>query len=494
MRPFPAGIAALLLTATALPIPAQAAQRSQPAQRTPPAPPALAETFRNAPASQIGAEAPVPLAEGWWRGFGDPVLDRMVETALTGNLDIAMAAARLEQAAAGLKAAKGALLPSASLDGSAGVKRQSIEDVQGRAFSRFPGFQRTVEQYGLNGAASWELDLFGKLSAGARAARAEAGAADAGLAGARLTVAAEVVGAYIDARALEARLAVAKARVDALGESDRLLRLRAERGVAALTTTDRSGAELAGARSAVPALEAGLEVARNRLDVLMGRVPGQAAAEMGAGRVPGVRAPAVADGPAALLTRRPDVVAAQRLVAASDARVAEAIAARYPKLTISGFAGFLANGVSTLFTGGAVQLGASAGISAPLFTGGRLRAQQGAAEGRLHEAMAAWRQTALQAAAEGENALLALTKRSAEAEALGTVSARLAEAERRTDTAFAAGAVSRVEVLAVTRQQLDAEDQAILGRAEAARAGVAAFRALGGGWLAEGPKLASLPL
>lgn len=480
MRPVALGLAATLLLTAAVPA-AEAAPRVRPA------PPALGDSFRNAPTV---ADA-VPLADGWWKSFGDPVLDRMVETALAGNLDIAAAAARLEQAAAGLKAAKGALLPQASLDGSAGFKQLSIEDVQGRAFSRFPGFKRTVEQYGLNGAASWELDLFGRLSAGARAARAEAGAADAALAGARLTIAAEVVNTYIDTRAIEARLAVARARVAAARDADALLRQRAERGVAALTETDRSGAELAGATSAVPALETALEVERNRLDVLMGRAPGQAAAEMGAGGIPAVRAPVVPDGPASLLARRPDVVAAERLVAASDARVAEAIRARYPRLTISGFAGLLANGMSSFFTGGAVQTGASAGLSVPLFTGGRLRAQQAAAEARLKEAVATWQQTALQAAAEGENALLALTKRSEQAEAAATVLARLADSRQRIDTAFRAGAVSRVEALGIERQRLDAEDDAIAARAEAARAGVTAFRALGGGWQAGGERLAA---
>lgn len=182
MRTFLAATTALLLLGAATPDALAASHRVPP-------PPALSTAFRNAP---VAADS-VPLAEGWWKSFGDPVLDRLVDTALSGNLDIAAAAARLEQAAAGLKAAKGALLPQASLDGSGGFKQQSIEDVQGRAFSRFPGFKRTVEQYGLNGAASWELDLFGRLSAGAREARAEAGAADAGLAGARLTIAAEVV-------------------------------------------------------------------------------------------------------------------------------------------------------------------------------------------------------------------------------------------------------------------------------------------------------------
>lgn len=479
MRTFLAATTALLLLGAATPAALAASHRV-------PAPPALGTAFRNAPV----AVDSVPLADGWWKSFGDPVLDRLVETALSGNLDIAAAAARLEQAAAGLKAAKGALLPQASLDGSGGFKQQSIEDVQGRAFSRFPGFKRTVEQYGLNGAASWELDLFGRLSAGARAARAEVGAADAGLAGARLTIAAEVVNTYIDVRAIEARLAIAKARVDAARDADALLRQRAERGVAALTETDRSEAELAGATSAVPALETALEVERNRLDVLLGRAPGQAAADLGGGTIPAVRAPAVPDGPASLLARRPDVVAAERLVAASDARVAEAIRARYPRFTISGFAGFVANGMSNLFTGGAVQTGASGGFSVPVFTGGRLRAQQKATEARLKEAVAQWQQTALQAASEGENALLALTKRSEQADAAATAAARLGDSRQRIETAFRAGAVSRVEALSVERQRLDAEDSAIAARAEAARAGVAAFRALGGGWQAGGKRLA----
>lgn len=477
MRAFGIGFAAMVLLS---------APAVQAAQRVRPAPPALPDAFRNAP--EAGA---IALADGWWTSFGDPVLDRMVETALAGNFDIAAAAARLEQAAAGVNAAKGALLPGANLGASAAVQQLSTEDVQGRAFSRFPGFKRTVEQYGLNGAASWEIDLFGRLSAGARAARAEVSAAEAGLAGARLTIAAEVASGYIAVRALEARLVVARARVAALADSDRLQRLRAERGVAALTETDRSGADLAGAGAVVPALETALEVERNRLDVLLGRAPGQAAAEMGVGSIPAVRAPAVPDGPASLLARRPDVVAAERLVAASDARVAQAIAARYPRLTISGFAGFLANGVSNLLTGGAVQAGASAGISAPLFAGGRLRAQQDGAEAQLREAVAAWRQTALQAAAEGENALIALTKRSEQAEAMSAVAAWLADSRARIESAAQAGAVSRVEALGIERQRLDAEDRAIAARADAAQAGVAAFRALGGGWRADGERLAA---
>ena len=448
-----------------------------------PAAPVLAQTFRNAP-----AEASVLLADGWWRSFGDPVLDRLVETALAGNFAIEIAAARLEQAAAGVKAAKGALLPSANLGGSAAVQQLSTEDVQGRAFSRFPGFQRTVEQYGLNGAASWEIDLFGRLSAGARAARAEAGAAEAGLAGARLTVAAEVVNSYVAVRALQGRLAAAQSRLQALDGIDRLVRQRAERGVAAGFEADLSGAQRAGAESAVPALQAGLEAELNRLDVLLGRAPGAAAVELGAGPVPRPITPAVTDGPASLLARRARCRGGAASGGSERCARAEAIAARYPRLTISGFAGFLATGVSNLLTGGALQTGASAGVTAPLFTGGRLRAQQRASEARLREAVANWRQTALGAAAEAESALMALTKRAAQADALGSAADKLAAAQDRTQGAYKAGAVSLIDVLSVERQRLEAEDQALIARASAAQAAVAAFRALGGGWQADAPK------
>ncbi len=450
------------------------------AARALPAPPVLDQVFRNAPPA--GQEGAVPVADGWWRALGDPVLDRLIETALAGNFDIAIAAARLEQAAAGAKAARGAGLPAVNLGGSGGFQQLSIEDVQGRAFSRFPGFQRTVEQYGLNGAASWEIDLFGRISAATRAARAQAGAAAAGLAGARLTVAAEVSNSYIQVRALQARLAVAEARQHALAETDRMVRLRAERGVAAATEADLSGAQLSGARAAVPALQTALEVERNRLDVLLGRAPGAAGAQLGTGPIPRPRPPAVLDGPASLLARRPDVAAAQQLVGLSDARVAEAIAARYPRFTISSFAGFLANGLGNLLTGGAVQTGASGGLSVPLFTGGRLRAQQSAAEAQLREAVAAWRQTALGAVAEAENALTALTKRAAQADTLESAAGQLAAAQERTQGAYRAGAISLIDALAVERQRLDTQDQALVARAQAAQAAVAAFRALGGGW------------
>lgn len=455
---------------------------SSAAVAAPYAPPALAVPagFRNAdPALPAAA---VAVTDRWWQSFGDARLNHMVETALAGNLDIAAAAARLEAASAGVKAAKGAILPSLGLDGSAGIQQLSVEDQQGQLTSKIPGFERVVTRYGLNGAARWEIDLFGRLSAEKRNAVARRAAAASEVAGARLTIAAEVCDSYITARSLQARLAVAEERVRALTDLDRLVSLNVRHGIAAPADADQARAELAIASAAVPALKAGLEIAYNRLDVLIGRAPGEAAAEMGRGAIPAAPLLRVSDGPAAVLARRPDVVAAEQLVAANDAAVAAAIAAKYPSLTLSGFAGFLANGLVNFFTAGAVQLGAEARITAPLFAGGRLQAEEDAAKGRLHEAIAIYRQTALRAIADVENALSAQSRRSEQAAQLETAEQALTAANARVLAAYRAGSASLIDEITVRRRRQDAEDQAFFARAEAARAAVASFRALGGGW------------
>ena len=131
-------------------------------------------------------------------------------------------------------------------------------------------------------------------------------------------------------------------------------------------------------------------------------------------------------------------------------------------------------------------------MTVPLFAGGRLRAQQSAAQARLREAVANWRQTALAAAGEAESALMALTKRAAQADALDSAASKLAMAQTRTQGAYKAGAASLIDALAVERQWLDAQDQMLVARAAAAQAAVTAFRALGGGWQDGSPQSAAV--
>jgi NodT family efflux transporter outer membrane factor (OMF) lipoprotein len=444
----------------------------------------LPPAYRNTAVVEATPPAAELTTDRWWTAFGDPLLDRLVQEALAGSLDVEAASARLQQAAAASRVARSALLPSGVIGGSAGVQRQSLDEPIARIASAFPGYGRTSELYGLNAAVSWEIDLFGRLSAARLAARADEASAEAGVAGARLTVAAEVATAYIGARELQRRLEIARERTRTLAELDDLVRLRVREGAAAQLEAEQVQADLAATRARIPALEAALEATFNRIDVLAGRAPGHAEAELGEGRLPLAASVAVADGPAGLLRRRPDIMAAERRVAAADARTAQALADYYPRVNIGALVGLLSTGGAGLLTSDALQAAGSAGFSGRLFDFGAARGGVEAARGRTREAVAGYRATVLRAVAEVEDGLSTLGRRGRQAQELQASEAALTRARDLSRLAYQGGAVSLIEALDAERRLLEVQDTATTARADAARATVALSRALGGGWQA----------
>lgn len=444
----------------------------------------LPSSWRAAALDDGGLRAAL-LEQGWWRSFDDPVLNRVVEEALAGNLEIEAAAARLQQAAGASRVAASALLPSGTAGASASTQRQSLDDPLARIASAFPDYDRTNSFYGLSAAASWELDVFGRLAAGRRAAGANQAAAAADVDGARLTVAAEIATAYITARELQARAGIAKARIGASEALHGLVALRLEEGSASRFEMDQAEADLAASKAVLPVVEAALDETFNRIDLLSGRAPGHAAGLIGDGAIPSALAVAVEDGPASLLVRRPDVVAAERRVAAADARVAEAITAYYPRLTIQGLVGLLSSGLSGLFSDDAFQAAGSAGLSGRLFDFGAARGGVETARGRTREAVAGYRATILTAAAEAEDGFSRLARGNRHAAELDRSQAALSRANDTARTAYELGGLSLKDALDVQRRLLDVEDAATTARADASRASVGLFRVLGGGWSAD---------
>jgi NodT family efflux transporter outer membrane factor (OMF) lipoprotein len=442
---------------------------------------ALPAAYRNTGQPNVPSHG-LAAQDRWWAGFDDPVLTALVDRALAGSLDIAVARARLRQATAGANAARAARLPLVTSNGSAAQQRQSLEDQFGRFAATVPGFDRTIAVYGLGGGVSWEIDLFGGLRAGQRAALADAAGAAAGMAGARLTVAAEVSTAYLDVRELQQRIAIAHARVATLADLDRLVRMRLSRGLAAGLEADQVAADLAAVRAVVPALEAVLEVRLNRLDLLAGRIPGETSSIIGTGVVPAAPQFVPADAPATLLTRRPDLVAAERAVAAADARTARAIAGQFPRLTLTALFGVLSNDLGSLIGGSATQGAATAGLAGPLFAFGRIKADIEANRGRRDEAVAEYRLAVLRAAGEVESSLSALHRSRDQANHLQASADALARAHTASRRAYTAGAVSLIEALDAERRLQSAQDGVVTAKANAARAAVSGFRALGGGW------------
>ncbi|MCC4632128.1 efflux transporter outer membrane subunit [Xanthomonas dyei] len=420
----------------------------------------------------------------WWAGFNDPDLSRYVAAALAQNLDLAQATARVTQARAGLTAATAALLPSGNLSGSATRAYQSLETPLGQVLNSTPDFDRYASVYEANLGASWELDLFGGLRRGRQAAVADYQATEAGAAATRLAVAAQTADIYISIRGLQARLDVAQCQVAAQQGLVAMVTLLHDKGLAAELQMQQAQGALSQAQATVPGLEAGLVAAMNALDVMLGVSPGTHRAELAASK-PIPLAPQIADSdsPADLLRRRPDLIAAERRLAASNARIGVAMAEYYPKFSLSGLLGSAtALSGANLFTGDAAQASGVLGLRWRLFDFGRINAQIAQAKGQEAEQLAAYRLAVLRATEDVENAFTALVKREQQAAVLTQGVDALGKARGASALAYEKGTVSLIEVLNADDSLLRASDAQVQARTEAARSAVAAFKALGGGW------------
>jgi NodT family efflux transporter outer membrane factor (OMF) lipoprotein len=444
----------------------------------------LAASFHSADAlAARQASLPAPPLDTWWNGFDDADLRRIMARVLEQNLDLAAAMARVDQARAAARLADARLLPEGSLSASAAHQRQSVNSPAGKIASSFPGYNREQSIYDAGIGASWELDVAGGLKRGTEAASAAAQAAEAERLGVRVSVAAEAADAYFRVRGAQRRIALAQEQIATNGQLLDLVRLRLGDGLASSREAAQAEALVAQARATVPPLRTELAVQLNRLDVLMGAAPGAYAAELSVAlaetRVPAI---ALAQGPADLLRRRPDVIAAERRLAASNAQIGVAMAEYYPKLSLSALVGLSSLGSSGLLTAASLQPQVAAGLRWRLFDFGRIDADIARARGANAEALALYRQAVLRAAEDVENAVATLTGLEAQhGELAQEVDAHL-RARDASEQAYKGGAVGLYEVLEEQRQLLTARDQMARVNADNARAAVATFRAAGGGW------------
>jgi NodT family efflux transporter outer membrane factor (OMF) lipoprotein len=399
------------------------------------------------------------------------------------NLDLSAAVARVTQARAAAHAAGARELPALDLDASMARQHQSLESPIGKIASALPGYDRDLTLDNVDVGASWEIDLFGGLRRAAEAAQAQAQAAAAQQDGVRISVAAEAADAYFRLRGLQARIVLNQAQIDTAQKLLDLVRQRQADGVATDLESAQAAALLAHARAAVPPLQTELAAQSNRLDVLMGAAPGTYAAELDAAAA-AYSVPAIGsdDGPAQLLRRRPDVIAAERRLAASNARIGQAIAEYYPKVSLSALLGFDSLGTSTLFEAASFEPTALLGLHWRLFEFGRIDDEVTQARGAEAEALADYRQSMLRASEDVENAIVGVAHLHLQyAELQDEVDANL-RAQGAAQRQYRAGVVSFIEVLDAERQLLSSREALAQAHADDARAAVQTFRALGGGW------------
>lgn len=429
--------------------------------------------------------APLPLDQ-WWLGFNDPVLNGTIERALKENLDLAIAIARVSLAHAIASGEDARRLPSGELNASAIGSRQSLRGSAGAMASSSPDFKRNVHEFAVGPTASWELDVFGGLSRNVAAAGKDAQASEADHAAVRVIVAADTADAYFQIRGYQARIAIAERQIETDEQLLKLVQRRYSAGAAQGLEVAQADALVKSARATVPQLRIALKVQLNRLSVLTGTQPGivpDALREFRAiASVPSV--PASAE-PVQILRRRPDVIAAERRLAASSERIGAAMSEYYPKLSVAGLLGVSSLSGGTLFTSAALQAVGGGTLRWRLFDFGKVDAEVNQAKGSNAEALAVYRRSVLRAAEDVENAFVSFAQTQIHASQIDDQVKALSKARDLSERAYRAGTITLTDVLLADQQLLNARDQLDASRAATARAAVAVYRSLGGGWNAD---------
>jgi NodT family efflux transporter outer membrane factor (OMF) lipoprotein len=455
----------------AAPLPGAGSAEPTPAEPTPAEPTAAAQ-----------ARA-LPALDTWWTGFNDPALTRIVERALAQNLDLAAAVARVDQARAAAREAGAQLLPEGEFEASVNQLHQSLTGPIGAIAHDLPGYHRKQRLYDAGVGAGWELDLFGGSKRGAEAAHDEAQAAESEHLALRVSIVAEAADAYFQVRGNQSRLVIAQSQVDNDAHLLGLIRLRLAKGASSDKEVAQAAALLSQARATIPPLNTALDGQLNRLDVLMGAQPGTYAAELAQpAAIPALPTIPADQSASDLLRRRPDIIAAERRLAASNARIGVAVAEYYPKISLAGALGFDSLSAGRFFRAESFQPQVTAGLRWRLFDFGRVDAEVAQANSAHRQALLAYRQTILRAALEVENAFTSLAQLQIEIRELGDEVDALRRARDTSQESYLAGASSLTDVLDAERESLVAQDELARARADSDRCAVASFRALGGGW------------
>jgi outer membrane protein, multidrug efflux system len=421
-----------------------------------------------APTSSTSPDTTPQQVADWWNTFDDPVLSRLVEQALAGNTNIDAAGARVRQARAALKGTRAGWWPTLDFGTSAsrlmGVGSQAqVQD-------------RTTYAAGFD--ARYELD--GGRRRAVQASTADLAAVEANLHSTQLTVAAEVALNYVDARLAQRQLAIARANLNSQDETLQIVQWRLQAGLVGALDFEQARQLRAQTAATVPLREQALAAALNRLAVLAGSAPGT----IDAWFQPVTPIPmAVAAGiavPAEVLRRRPDVTAAERALLAATARIGVRQADLYPSLGLSGSLNGNSPDWGDLTNASFGSL--AAGLTAPIFHGGRLRAAVEQERAAAIEALAVYRDTVLVALEESENALVAIsvTERRERELVVAEEAARNATALARSQ--YQAGIIDFSDLLDAERSLLTTETSRADAHADRAAATVQLYKALGGGW------------
>jgi multidrug efflux system outer membrane protein len=417
----------------------------------------------------------------WWKNFNDPQIDALVAEALANNRDLARAMARIDESRAALRAARAERLPNVSANASAARARSSQNGP-----NAIPGVPLTGNDFRATLNVAYEVDLWSRAANLNAAARDELLASEYARETLRTALAAQVVQSYAALQSLDAQVVLFGQEVQAQRDSMRLQRLRFESGNISELDIQQLDAELIDNEAQLPKLDRARAEAERALAFVLGRSP-KLLVEQGMPRkeTPTLRASGVPEGlPSDLLLRRPDVQAAEARLRAAGARVNAARAAYFPGITLTAAYGRESTELGKLFDAPSAIWSIAAGLTQPIWDGGRIGANYDATQARRTQIELDYRDSVVTAFKEVRDALGQYSEANVTLQSSTRRALALERAAELTRLRFNAGESSRLDVINAERLSLTARAQ----NADAARALTASqanvFRALGGGWKA----------
>jgi outer membrane protein, multidrug efflux system len=415
------------------------------------------------------------VASNWWTLFGDRQLDALVSQALASSPDALIAAARIEEADAVLRQVDAALLPQVDANAAGSRSRASQTTAV-----KTPNVAPIRSSAKLNLSTSFELDVWGKLRRASEAARAQALGTRYASDTVSLGLAAAVTQAYLNLRAIDAQLLVNSDSVSSQSRSTQLTRTRFEGGI--VSQLDVQQAE--GALAAYTAAQVQLEKTRSLAENLLGLLVGQPGLKIAAGDLRSLPVPPVppAGLPSSLLEARPDVRQAETDLIAANAKIGVAKAALYPSITLTGTYGRESKDLSQLFSAPSAIWSLGAGITQPIFEGGRLRAQVEQVTAQQKQSLESYRKSVQTAFREVNDALVSVRQNSEAEDAYTGAMSAAQRALQLAQARYDAGYSPYLEVLTAQRTANDATVAWVQNRQARLTSSVDLFKALGGGW------------
>lgn len=425
----------------------------------------------------------------WWKAFGDADLDALIDAAIDANNDLKLATLRVAAFDARLQVSRSANYPQIGYDVAAQRRRFSQEQPTGGGGLQ-SGVGPIVNNFALGAILNWEVDLWGRVQRSNEAALADMMGSEDARRGVMLTVVSSVAASYVELVALDKELAIAQKALANRKEALALMKTKYEGGSGTRLAIEKARAAVEATSAEIPPIETSIARTEGALNLLLGRNPGPVARRS----LDALALPRIPQGvPADVLTRRPDVMAAEQDLIAANARIGIAKTAYFPTLSLAAAIGLASDDLRWLFAETARTGIAGAVLGGPIFTGGRVEGEIREAEINQQQMAVRFEQAVQVALQEVEDAFVTRAKSGERDDAMGRRVDALRDAGKLARVRYEGGQSTFMEVLETEFEIYGAENVQTQSRRDTSLALITVYKAMGGGWMVEQDKRRASP-